>query len=61
MLQTNERPCPEIGLCPRLSDAELLTLYVVQALLGFTSETRFLRRAFVHLRDLFPYLPGQSG
>jgi hypothetical protein len=55
------RARPEIGLCPKLSDAELLTLCVIQALLGFTSETRFLRHAAVHLRHLFPYVPGQSG
>jgi hypothetical protein len=52
---------PEVGLCPKLSDAELLTLCVIQALLGFSSETRFLRHASVHLRHLFPYVPGQSG
>ena len=35
---------PRVGLAPRLSDAELCTLAVLQALLGFTAETRFLRR-----------------
>jgi len=52
---------PKVGLAPRLSDAELLTLSVLQALLGFTSETRFLRHARLHLRHLFPYVPNQSG
>jgi len=52
---------PSIGLAPKLSDAELLTLAVLQALLGFTSETRFLRHAEVHLRSWFPYIPHQSG
>ena len=52
---------PEVGLAPKLSDAELLTLAVLQALLGFTSETRFLRHAAVHLRAWFPYIPHQSG
>ena len=46
---------------PRLSDAELVTLAVMQALLGFTSEARWLRHAHAHLRHLFPYLPGQPG
>lgn len=32
-----------------------------QALLGFSSETRWLRNARKHLADLFPYLPGQAG
>ncbi|MDU0291655.1 IS982 family transposase [Saccharothrix longispora] len=52
---------PKAGLKPRLTDAELVTLAVIQALLGFTSEARFLRHARVHLRHLFRYLPGQSG
>jgi len=34
-----ERPKP--GIAPKLSDAELVTLAVLQALLGFTSEARF--------------------
>ena len=45
----------------RLSDAELVTVAVMQALLGFSSETRWLRYAHQHLRDMFPYLPNQSG
>jgi hypothetical protein len=52
---------PPVGIAPRLSDAELVTLAVMQALLGFTSEARWLRYAGRHLRHLFPYLPGQSG
>ena len=52
---------PEVGIAPRLSDAELLTMAVLQALLGFTSETRFLRYAHKNLRGYFPYLPHQSG
>lgn len=52
---------PEVGIVPKLSDAELLTMAVLQALLGFTSETRFLRHAKKHLRSLFPYVPHQSG
>ena len=50
-----------MGIAPRLSDAELLALGVMQALLGFTSEARWLRHARRHLGELFPYLPGQSG
>ena len=51
----------KVGIAPTLSDAELVTLAVMQALLGFTSERRWLRHADRHLRHLFPYLPGQSG
>ncbi|WP_406259678.1 IS982 family transposase [Actinacidiphila glaucinigra] len=52
---------PPVGIAPRLSDAELVTLAVMQALLGFTSEARWLRHAGAHLRHLFPYLPQQPG
>ena len=52
---------PKVGITPRLGDAELVTLVVAQALLGFTSEARWLRYARVRLRGLFPYLPTQSG
>jgi len=44
-----------------ISDAEMVTLSVMQALLGFTSEARWLRFAREHLRHLFPYLPQQPG
>jgi len=52
---------PEIGIKPRLTDAELVTLAVMQALLGFTSEARWLRHARAHLGHLFRYLPRQPG
>jgi hypothetical protein len=52
---------PEIGIAPKLSDAELLTLAVLQALLGYTSEARFIRYAHTHLKPMFPYLPGRPG
>jgi hypothetical protein len=52
---------PGTGIGPELSDAELVTLAVMQALLGFTSEARWLRHARAHLRHLFPYLPQQPG
>ncbi len=52
---------PRVGIAPRLTDAELVTLAVMQALLGFTSESRWLRFARAHLRHPFGYLPGQPG
>jgi DDE family transposase len=52
---------PGTGICPKVSDAELVTLAVMQALLGYVSEARWLRHARRHLTGLFPYLPGQSG
>jgi hypothetical protein len=54
-------PRPVIGIAPRITDAELCTLAVLQALLGFASERRWLRYAHRHLAGLFPNLPGQSG
>ena len=48
---------PTVGIAPLLSDAELLTLAVLQALLGYTSEARFVRYARRHLKSLFPYVP----
>jgi len=52
---------PRIGIVPQLSDAELVTLAMMQAMLGFTSEARWLRHAHSHLRHLFPDLPKQPG
>jgi hypothetical protein len=52
---------PGIGIAPKLTDAELVTLAVMQALLGFTSEARWMRHAHKHLGHLFHYLPRQPG
>jgi hypothetical protein len=52
---------PAVGITPKLTDAELVCLAVLQALLGFCSEARWLRYADRHLRHLFPYLPQQPG
>ena len=51
---------PEVGITPQLSDAELITLAVIQALLGYTSERRFIRYAHTHLHPWFPYLPQRA-
>jgi hypothetical protein len=42
-------------------NAEMLTLAVMQALLGYTSETHWLRYARKNLLGMFPNLPLQSG
>jgi hypothetical protein len=52
---------PTVGIAPQLTDAELVTLAMMQAMLGFTSEARWLRHARSHLCHLFPYLPKQPG
>ena len=43
---------PKVGIAPKLSDAELLTLAVLQVLQGFNEEARWLRHADKHLRHL---------
>ncbi len=48
-------------IAPQLTDAELVRSAVVQAMLGFTSEARWIRHARSHLQHLFPYLPKQHG
>ncbi len=52
---------PVVGIAPQISDAEMITLSVIQALLGHTSEARWLRFTDVQMRHLFPYLPKQPG
>lgn len=50
-----------LGRPPKLSDSELVCLAVAQALLGFSSETRWLRFARTNLSAMFPYLPQRPG
>ena len=45
----------------RITDAEVVTLCVAQALLGVASDRRFLALAARRLGHLFPQLPQQSG
>ena len=52
---------PKVGIAPKITDAELIVLAVMQALLGHTSERRWLRYARKNLIGMFPELPGQSG
>lgn len=52
---------PRVGIAPRISDAELIVLAVMQALLGFTSERRWLRHVLERMSGMFPTLPAQSG
>ncbi len=54
-------PRPAAGIAPTLGDAELLTLAVMSALLGFTSERRWLRYVNENLAVMFPRRIGQSG
>ncbi|MFT4188330.1 MAG: IS982 family transposase [Aeromicrobium sp.] len=52
---------PKVGIQPALNDAEIVTLAVISALLGYDSERHFLRYAHTHLIGMFPDLTGQSG
>src|SRR5712675_3388396 len=52
---------PEVSISPTVSDAELLTMAVMSALLGFTSERRWLRYVNENLAGMFPRRIGQSG
>lgn len=52
---------PVVGIAPRLSDAELVTLAVISALLGYDNESQFVRFAREHLGPWFPYLPNRAG
>jgi Transposase DDE domain len=52
---------PPGGIAPTLSDAELLAMAVMSALLGFTSERRWLRYVNENLAGMFPRRIGQSG
>lgn len=45
----------------RVTDAEIATLCVAQAIMGIPSDRRFLAVARKRLRDLFPELPQQPG
>jgi hypothetical protein len=44
----------------KLTDAEIVTLCVAQALMGIPSDRRFLRAAKRQLGHLFPWLPSQD-
>lgn len=44
-----------------VTDAEVVTLCVAQAIMGIPSDRRFLAVARKHLRHLFPKLPAQPG
>ena len=52
---------PAVGIAPTLGDAELVTLGVMSALLGYVSERRWLRRVATDFTAMFPAVPGQSG
>ena len=52
---------PKVRLAPKITDAELMTVAALQALLGHHDEARWIRYARKTLRHLFPRLPQQPG
>ena len=52
---------PKVRIAPKITDAELTVLAVMQALPGHTPERQWLRYARKNLIGMFPELPGQSG
>jgi hypothetical protein len=45
----------------KVSDAEIITLCVAQAIMGIPGDDRFIRTANYRLRHLFPVLPSRDG
>lgn len=54
-------PCNPNNARRRITDAEIVTLCVAQAIMGEPEDPRFLARARKELRELFPGLPKQPG
>jgi hypothetical protein len=52
---------PKVGITPQITDAELITVAVLQVLLGHHHENRWTRAARKAIGHLFPYLPKQPG
>src|SRR5207253_9644750 len=44
-----------------LTDAEVVTLAVAEAIMGISSDARFIKTARSQLADLFPVLPDRPG
>lgn len=52
---------PAVGMTPRITDAEMVTLAVAQAVLGFTSEARWLRFGRAPCSTCSPTCRGSPG
>lgn len=48
---------PRPGNQPRSSGCEIIVPAIMETLLGFTSERRFIRYIWKHLTSAFPYIP----
>ena len=54
-------PCRAENARRRITDAEVVTLCVAQAMMGIPSDQRFLQVAGTRLSHLFPQLPQRPG
>ncbi|WP_432992878.1 IS982 family transposase [Dactylosporangium sp. CA-233914] len=52
---------PPVGITPKITDAELITVSAMQVLLGYHNESQWIRYARKSIRHLFPHLPKQPG
>src|SRR3954467_5767714 len=52
---------PKVGITPKITDAELITVAVMPALRGYQNEGAWIRLARKSLIHLFPDLPKQPG
>jgi hypothetical protein len=50
---------PRVGVAPKITDSELITVSVMQVLLGYHDESRSVRYARKTMIHLFPCLPKQ--
>jgi hypothetical protein len=52
---------PAVGITPKITDAELITVSVMQVLVGYRNDSRRVRYARKPVIHLFPDLPQQPG
>jgi hypothetical protein len=52
---------PKVAIAPKITDAELITVSVLQALLGYHDQSRWIRYAGKAVIHLFPHLPKRPG
>jgi hypothetical protein len=54
-------PRPAVGIAPKTSDSEAITLAVLQVVLGHHGERRWIRSVKRHLTCYFPRVPNGPG
>ena len=54
---------PKVGIAPQITDAELITVSVMQALRGYHNESRWIRyarKSIIHLSPACPNSPATT-